>query len=267
MSPSADPRTSLQLMFRGEFAVAFWGKLLLQTGIWAQLMVCVILAFDRTGSAAWVGAVGAAQMVPQLGLALVSGSMSDRYGPAKPISAGGLIVGLGCLGLAGWLNSSLTSSGSAVPILVSSIVIGVGIALSASALQTVPPLLARPNELSAAVGLNFIPTTLARTAGPVVGSLSTATLGYPTTLLIVSATSTLTAAGFLRLRGLRGPTVGKGDHRGIGTVMRYVWADGRLLGLLGGVAAIGAASEAPITLAPAMAAHLEMHGVGVGWIT
>jgi len=252
-------------MVHRDFGVAFWGKLMLQISVWAQLMVCMILTYERTGSATWVGVVAAAQMLPQLALALVSGAWSDRRGPARPVITGALIVAAGCLGLVLWLWVEPERSTSAAPLILSSVCVGVGGALSASALQALPPLLVRPDELSTAVGLNFIPTTLARTAGPVAGSGLTALAGPMVTLTVLTLAATLAAIAFRRMRGVGG--LQANPPVSMRRVLHHVAHDRPLLAYLVGVAAVGSGSEAAVVLAPALSDQLNLGGLGPGWVT
>jgi MFS family permease len=228
-------------------------------------MTCAILAYDRTGAATWVGIVGAAQLVPLVSLALASGSWSDRNGPAQPIIAGATIFAASCLGLVAWLRWETDTSSSPLPMVASSLVAGIGISLSSTALQAMPPLLVRPDELSAAVGLNFLPTTAARTLGPVLASATIAGIGAEATLGVLTAMASLAAVAFLRLSGLGGRT--RADSVGMMTVIRHIARDRHMVAVLIGVAALGCASEAAIVLAPALVDQLDIRGLGAGWVT
>ena len=261
------PRSAWQLVTHRDFGAAFWGKFGLQTAIWAQLMVCIILTYERTGSATWTGAVGAVQMAPQLVLALASGTWSDSRGPAQPVIAGAICVAAGCLGLVSWLLVAPQNSTSAVPMVVSSLIVGIGVALSASPLQAFPPLLARTDELAAAVGLNFIPTTLGRAVGPVAGGGLTTAVGAAWTLGGLSVAALAAAAVFVRFRGLGASGYTSQERPRFRHVLRHVRHDGRLVAFLAGVAAIGSCAEAAIVLAPALAVELGVAGLGAGWIT
>jgi MFS family permease len=265
---ASKPRGSFRLMFDPSFGVVFWAKLVMLTATWAVILITVVMAYQLTGSAAWVGATGAALMIPQFGLSLLSGRMSDRYGPVRQIVAGALISGVACLGLSLWFAiSDVGPTVNAIALLVSSLVFGVGLALSAPAMQSIVPMLVTADELPAAVGLNFVPTTLARTVGPALGALAISTLGSTLTLLIVGSAMLLIAPCFrLVQRHLVIKLEQNSDSR-IRSVLRFVWSDKPLLACLGGVAAIGAGSEAAVTLSPVIASSLGEPGAGGGVIT
>lgn len=262
------PRGSFRLMFDPSFGVVFWAKLVMLTSTWAVTIVTVVLAYQLTGSAAWVGATGAALMIPQLGLSLLSGRMSDRYGPLRQIVAGALTSGVACLGISLWFAlSDVGPTAAATALLVFSVVFGVGLALSSPAMQSIVPMLVSTEELPAAVGLNFVPTTLGRTAGPALGALSIGILGPTFTLLIVGSAMILVVPCFRLVRRHLVQEFGQDGDSGILSVLRFVWSDKPLLACLGGVAVLGAASEAAVTLSPVIADSLGEPEAGGGVIT
>jgi hypothetical protein len=258
-------RTSLQLVLDRDFGLVFWTRFLLLIATWAQVLIVAVLAYEITHSATWVGIVSGAQLVPQLGLALVSGGLSDRYGPMRQIILGSSISGLGCGATAVYLEVA----GDAVavgPLFAGSLAIGVGIALSAPAMQTIVPQLVRRDELPAAVSLSFVPTTVARTIGPAVGTGLAALIGSAPTLGLMAAIFLASSALFALVRrparGQDGPVGASGAL----VTIRYVLHDRRLLLLLGGVAALAGVSEAALTLGPPLAVSWGGRGEGGGLI-
>lgn len=267
--PPIPARSALQLVFSAEFGSALAGKMLMNTAFWAQTMLFVVLTYELTGSAAWVGAVTAAQVIPQLFLALASGSMADRRGPQIPVVSGGVCAGVGCIGLAIWLQLPPGDRDIPAqwPIMLAALVSGVGIALASSAMQAVPPRLSEVNEHATAMSLNFLPSALARTLGPVAGSFLGTALGPVTTLGIIGISSLVAASVFLFIRRLATPEGTAVSRRGLRPVFRHVWRDKSLLAVLGAVAAIGAGAEAAITLAPSIGQLLRIGASGAGWVT
>ncbi|MCH6470738.1 MFS transporter [Sinomonas terrae] len=263
------PRSTIELIFHPEFGSALAGKVVLVTGFWAQTMLFVVLTYERTGSAAWVGAVTAAQLLPQLCLALLSGSMADKRGPQLPIVSGGICSGLGCIGLALWIGIPQTANAVPVqiPLLTASAVSGIGIALASSAMQAVPPRLSAPSERARAMSLNFLPTALARTLGPIAGAGLASALGSVPTLAIVGGACLGAAVIFLFIRRLGSPGSDTAHEHRLGGVVRYLRADRPLLAVLSGVAVIGVGSESAITLAPPLANVLGIGAPGAGWVT
>jgi predicted MFS family arabinose efflux permease len=263
------PRNSLQLILDPEFGSALVGKVILVTAFWAQTMLLVVLTFQQTGSAASVGAVTAAQLLPQLALALVSGGMADKRGPQIPVVSGGICTGLGCIGLALWLATPDTAGAIPVqvPLLIASTVCGIGIALASAAIQAVPPRLSSPSERSAAMSLNFLPTALARTLGPIGATLLAFALGTIPTLAIVGASCLAASCIFMAIRRLGTPGHEMMPLNGLRDVLAYLRTDKPLLGVLAAVAALGAGSEAAVTLAPSMGNMLGIGASGAGWVT
>jgi MFS family permease len=250
------------------FGALFWGKLISQVAAWALMIVVVNLAYEATGSASWAGAMAAAHAGPQLVLALLSGRLSDTYGPVSQIVTGSLLCGISAWGLVGWLwwVESEASSTSPIPLLIASLVYGCGMALSAPAMHSIVPRLVTPEELSSAVALNFFPTALARTAGPAGGALLAAVFGPAIRLAVVGSIFLASSAAFVTIRSVS--TSRDRDAR-TNTVMarlRYVFGD-RVLALLGGVAAVGFGSEPAITLAPALAELIGRSGHDGGLVT
>lgn len=245
------------------------GKMILVTGFWAQTMLFVVLTFEQTGSAVSVGAVTAAQLLPQLALALVSGGMADKRGPQIPVVSGGICTGLGCIGLALWLATPGTTGAVPVqlPLLIASTVCGIGIALASAAIQAVPPRLSAPSERSSAMSLNFLPTALARTLGPIGASLLVFALGTILTPGIVGASCLVASCIFMAIRRLGTPGQEMTSLNGLQDVLAYLWSDKPLLGALAAGAALGAGSEAAITVAPSIGNMLGVGAPGAGWVT
>src|SRR5690349_8884368 len=104
MVTTATPRTSMQMIRDRHLGTVFWAKSGNLIANWAFTVITVTSAFSLTGSAAWAGAVSAAQMAPQLLLTLPSGRWSDTYGERRLIVVGGTLSGLASLALAGWIG-------------------------------------------------------------------------------------------------------------------------------------------------------------------
>lgn len=250
------------------FGASLVAKITLLTCFWAQMVAMAVLAYEATGSAVWVGITTAVQIAPQLLLALPSGSMADKRGPMAPIVAGGIAMAVGCLSLGLWfavpgLHDRLPAI---VPILLATVICGVGVALASAPMQAVAPRLSRPNEYVAAMSLNFLPAALGRTTGPVLAAVLIVIAGSTATLIVVGAAALCAASVFACIRKLRNGSAARERVR-LGKVLTYVSHDRHLLAAIGAVAAIGAASEAAITLGPAYAITLELSGADGGWVT
>lgn len=260
------PRSSLQLIFDRRFGLVFWGKAYITFGMWAQSIVIVILTYQLTGSATWAGVVTAAQLSPQLIFSPLSGRLSDTYGPVSQIFAGGLLLGMSSIGLATHLRMADTEAGSgqAMPLVAAALVSGIGLAMTAPSLQAIVPKIVTRAELPNAVSLNFIPTALARSGGPALGAVFVTTVGPEIGLLVVGIGQIICSALFLTVRvpGDDGPV---GDRK-VSSALRHIWHDKVLFAMLAGVAAIGAASEPAMTLAPAMASAVGRDAGSGGFV-
>jgi MFS family permease len=186
----------------------------------------------------------------------------------RQIVVGTWISGIAPLGLALWLVLlDVGQDANAIALLVSSLIFGVGVALLSPAQQSLLPLLVRVNELPTAVGLNFVPMTIARSAGPALGALALDTLGSVYTLLIIGSATLLVIPCFrLVQHRLLQEVTGSSDYR-ILTALRFVWSKKSLLACLVGIGAIGAGSEAAVTLSPVVASSLNAPGSGGGALT
>jgi predicted MFS family arabinose efflux permease len=262
-------RSSVQLALDRDFGILLWGKLAVNSAVWAQTVVAVVLTYQLTGSAGWVGVVGAAQLGPQLLLGLVSGRLSDAHGPLRQMVGGGVLSGIATLGLAVWLVPGGDAPGlvAVIPIVVASAVFGCGQALATPALQSAVPRLVSSDELSSAVALNYMPTAVARTVGPAGGALLVALWGPAVSLVLIGLVLMVSGLSFLLIRspGLRAGAAAGADNR-ITSAVRYVWRDRVVLLLLVGVGAIGFGSEPAITLAPVLMARVGHAGDGA-WVS
>ena len=225
-------------------------------GVWAFTIVTVTLAYELTGSASWVGLVSSAGLAPQFLLALYAGKLADRHGPFLPIVSGVVISGLSALVLAVRIGLQTAFGSTVEPLFLTAMAMafGVGLALSAPAMHSVVSRLVRPEELSAAVALNFVPTAGARTLGPAVGAVAATLLGPGGALAMIAALSLSAAVGFTfaRMPALQVSTDDEAEQK-VGAAVRYVLRDRSILGPLLGVAVLGAGAEPAITLAPVLA--------------
>jgi predicted MFS family arabinose efflux permease len=134
-------------------------------------------------------------------------------------------------------------------------------------MQAVPPRLSTPDERSAALSLNFLPTALARTVGPVAGASLSLAIGSVPTLAIVGAVCLAASSIFLFLPRLRSRAKKSVPEHRLRHVLGHLRTDRPLVAVLAAVGAIGAGSEAAITLAPSIGNTLGIGAAGAGWIT
>jgi MFS family permease len=255
---AAPPRTALKLLADRTFGAFFAGRLATSIGIWLHGVVAAIAAFDATGSAIWVGVVSAVQFTPQIVLAPLAGAWADRGDVRNQMIIGRLLAFAGSVVLAFWCAWSGDLSGRADVgvVAATSFIVGLGLVVGGPAMQSAVPLLVRREELPAALALNTAPITVGRIAGPALGALSAAGLGYPYAFLIAAATHLLFIALLAPLRFPAPEGRVEGERYSIRDGLRFVRSDRSTLIILVGVTALGLCSEPTVTLAPPLAAEL-----------
>ena len=263
------PRGVARLLFAPGIGPLFWGKVVSTSGIWVHNIVAAIVAFQVSGSAFVVGAVSAAQFLPQLVLSPLSGKLTDHGDPRRQIVLGRLVVGAGSGGLAVWiwLAGGVGGLPGATPVLVASLVVGLGVVLGGPAQQTIVPDLIRPGELAAAMALNSAPMTVARAAGPALGAL-VATAAGPALAFMISAGASVAFAVVVQLMIPRPPRhAPRGADLSVRAALKHLRRDPASVLLLVGVAAAGIGGDPALTLAPALTEQLGGGPHLIGWIT
>ena len=208
-----------------------------------------------------MGLVSVAQFVPQLLLAPASGTWADRGDLVRQLVVGRVfcIAGSGALALYFWLADHGTGSTGAVVVLLGSMVIGIGFAVGGPAQHSIVPLLLRDGELATATGLNSLPMTLARTAGPPVGAV-VATAWGPASAFALAAAAQGAFVLLLLITALpRQVERAEGTDYSVRFALRHVRDDRTLLLLLVVVAGTALAAEPAMTLSPTIA-----HALGGG---
>ncbi|WP_167138036.1 MFS transporter [Diaminobutyricimonas sp. TR449] len=260
------PRNAWGLLLSRGFGAFFAARLATSIGTWLHSVVAAIAAFDATGSALVVGLVSAAQFLPQIIFGPLAGVWTDQGSIKFQMMLGRSLLSSGSLALALWyfFFNNGDSAADAVAIAASSLVFGIGLVIGGPALQTAAPLLVTRAELPAAMALNTAPMTIGRIAGPVVGALGIAWLGYGMAFLIGGLFSVVF---IVLIASINFPTV-EGHRRGEKHSMRealaFVIRDRPALLTLIGVTAVGLGSEPVVTLAPALSAEFggDSHTVG-----
>ncbi|MBM9463575.1 MFS transporter [Aeromicrobium sp. YIM 150415] len=164
------PRGAVQLAFSRSFGPYFWALLTSVSGMWIFNIVAVIVAFDISGSALVVGLVGSMQFLPQFFITPISGRFADQGNAVLQMLLGRIIMTTGTGSLALWIWWTDPAQRDAWPLLAVSLYIGLGFAIGGPAMQTLIPTLVREQELPAAMTLNSVPMTVARSAGPAFGA-------------------------------------------------------------------------------------------------
>jgi MFS family permease len=262
------PRSRVQLLLGSAVGPLALGKVLSTLAVWTTNVAGAILVFELTGSATFVGAVSAAQFLPQLVLTPFSGARADRSDRLHQLMAGTAVTALGSVLLVVWsLTVGFATPRDAAAVVAAAGLVGVGFSLSGPATSSLLPSLVRRSELADAIALNSLPIIVARAAGPAVGALLFLTLGGLRTFAIAS----LLHLGFLlTLVGLRGrlrvtrPTSSTDGDQRVRAGWHYLRGSRSLQLTLVGVGTIGVGVDPVITLTPALAASLGASPALVG---
>lgn len=153
----------------------FFGSALSNTGRWLQTAALGVLAYEISGSSAYLGTVIFFQLIPMSMLSLLGGSLADTANRRTLL----LVTQAWQMFWTAVLAVTVidgTISKNMLLLLV--FVIGLGQGLYAPALNSVLPTIAGENNLSAAIALNSMQTNATRVIGPALGGLVVTTLGY-----------------------------------------------------------------------------------------
>lgn len=270
-SRACQPRNALRLLATRDFGGFFWGRLATVSGVYLHTVVASVVIYGATGSTLAVALLTFAQFAPQLVLGLVAGAWADRGGVVRQIVLGRLLCMAGSSVLALWLFVVGDIGGwwQVSVVVAASLVTGLGLVLGGPAMQSVPPLLVRRDELATAMALNTVPMTVGRVVGPAVGAVLTDLVG-PVQSFGAAAVAHLLFVGmmmFIRVPGTQRSPQGADTGGSIAEGIQYVRRDRPMLLLLAVVAGLGFGSEPTTTLAPVLAHELGGDVGTVGALT
>ena len=258
------PRGSLRLLVDPTVGPYFFGKLLSNAGVWIHNIAAAIVIYELTGSATWVGAASVAQFAPQFFLTPWSGARADRMDRRRQLITGRLITAAGSGGLTVWtLIVGLSGTAGAVALIVAAFVTGTGFALGGPAMQALLPSMVRRSELAAAVTLNSVPFTIARSAGPAAGALLV-TAGGPAVAFTTAAAGQLVFALILSRLRIRDDQRIPPKDSSMRAGVRHLRTDPVIAALLGGAAAVSLGADPVITLTPSIAEAMGQPSAFVG---
>ncbi len=236
------------------------------SGTWLQRIAVGWLAWELTHSAAWLGLMAMADLIPPLFLAPITGAMADRHDKLRLIrvtQSGGLVqaVLLALLAGFGWLDIW--------GLFLLTVGLGVLNAANQPARLALMPLLVDRSMLPAAIAINSITFNVARFIGPAIGGIVLANGGST----LAFAMNAVTYVGFLAaISGIKvaeppqagtRPSVWRESAAGIAYASRHQ-AIGPifLLMALGGFGARGM-----MELLPGFADHVFERGAdGFAWL-
>lgn len=155
------------------------------TGRWMQTAALGVLAWEITGSNAYLGAIIFAQLGPLAILSLLGGSLADTADRRL------LLLGTQVWQMAWTFVLAATVIDGVISeelLLVLVFVIGLGQGIFAPVFTSVLPSLAGPRNLTAAIALNSAQVNGARVIGPAIGGLLTSAFGFAEVFALNAAT-------------------------------------------------------------------------------
>jgi MFS family permease len=265
-APNIKPRGAIRLLFDRSFGFFFYARLFTSMGIWLYAVVASIAAYELTGSATAVALVSLGQFLPQLVLAPLAGSRADKGNIKRQMILGRLLcaMGSGGLGIAFIVASHANSWTLALLLYCGSLIVGLGLVIGGPAMQSSVALLVTKDELPTALALNTAPLSVGRILGPAVGAVTVLGFGYPVSFIIAGA---LHASFIFLIMWIKFPArqerKSTTDYR-IRGALSFVRGNKPVLLSLIGITAVGFGAEPTVTLAPALAAHLDDGAETVG---
>jgi MFS family permease len=163
------------------FRIYWYGNLVFVLGYWVQRFAAGWLAWQLTESAAWLGIIAAAALIPLLVLGPFAGAVADRLGYRNTVIAAMTVGALNPLLLGVLVLFDLAT----IEILLASITVqGIVMAFDFPARMSLIPNLVDRANLSAAIALNSTTYHAGSFVGPAIGGFVVATLGIPSAFIL-----------------------------------------------------------------------------------
>jgi predicted MFS family arabinose efflux permease len=250
----------------GIFAIAHIPGLI---GMWAQRIAIGWLAWELTGSPAWLGAIAMADLLPAIFLAPISGALADRINIAKLMIYTQIFVVahsalLWALTMSGLMNIWL--------LFALALLLGFNNPFSTAARHNLVPLLVPSKDLGAAISFNSLNFNLARFLGPALAGvvIATSSVAAVFAIEVIAECILLVTLYFLRVRpqprrqsggglkplgrDIREGVVYAAGHPGIGPVLALLFFS-------------AITSRPSLELLPGFADEVFGRGaVGLGWL-
>lgn len=191
------PATFRALRHRN-YRLWFAGQLISLIGTWMQMIAQQWLVYRLTGSAAALGIMSLAPLIPLLPVSLWAGSLADRF-PKRDI----ILVTQTVMMLQAFLLTALVWTGTVDvwQVVVLAVVLGAAQAADAPARQSfVVELVDDRADLTNAIGLNSTIFNAGRAVGPAVAGLAVATTGEGGAFFINGITFLAVIVGLLMMR-------------------------------------------------------------------
>jgi len=183
------------LLFRGfshrDFTFLWLAQAISRTGDGIHTVALAWLVLQLTGSAAALGLVLAAELVPKISLLLIGGALVDRL-PNLPLMVGSDVVRAVVVGVIAWLIA--TGGLELVHLVGLAVIFGVVDALFSPAYAAVVPELVPIADRPSANALSQLAGRLAGVAGPALGAVLVAGGGMAAAFAIDALTFVVSAA-------------------------------------------------------------------------
>jgi MFS family permease len=207
-----------------QFRRLWWGASLAHIGTNLTVVAVGLQIYDMTGSTSAVGMLGLWAVIPLMVMGLYGGALVDEHDRRKVALIASTVMWLATIGIA--LQAYLDVSN--VYVLYALVAAQAGASsVNSPARNAILPRLVTPGLLASANALNMMAFTIAMMAGPMLGALSVAGLGYGPTYTIDVITFTFALYALFRLPPMPPlttpgePTSARG-WKGVGQGLRFL---------------------------------------------
>lgn len=178
-------REALEVFRIRNYRLFWFGGLISNIGRWFQTVAVPIVVFDLTGSAAWVGLAGFAQIMPMALMGPWGGAIADRYQRRNVLLVTQCLQVLPAVGMAVLWYGDVRSAGAYVAV---SALVGVSSGLNLPAWQAIVADLVPREQMLSGITLNSAQFNASRMIGPALGGAAVA-LWDPGIAFVVNAVS------------------------------------------------------------------------------
>ncbi|MDR5012132.1 MFS transporter [Agrobacterium tumefaciens] len=158
----------IRLLSRGQFAVYTAGNCISLVGTWMQRIACSLVVWDMTQSAAWLGALAAADLLPTIVVGPLGGAAADRWNVLKLNQLCQFILAVIATLVAALIYFDLLSLWTLIGAILFQ---GCIIALGQPARMSIVQELVSQDDVPRAVAINSMNVNLARLIGPALAGL------------------------------------------------------------------------------------------------
>lgn len=167
--------TTLDALAVPAFRRIYFASALSNTGRWMQTAALGVLAWEISGSSAFLGTVIFAQLGPLALLSLIGGSLADTADRQRLLLGTQTWQMIWTFVLAALVIDGEISKGVLAALVF---ITGLGQGLYAPTFTSVLPSIAGPSNLQAAIALNSVQVNAARVVGPAIGGWMTSQFGF-----------------------------------------------------------------------------------------